>query len=282
MKKIHLVLVLLMLFAGCTTSNPQTNTKTDNTSEDESKTYGKELSVSFDDFPSTISSSSSEYFKIKLEAGEDIESSKILLYNLGSFLSSSCEGTTSVRDIQQGSSKQVSCTLKVDDVPFEEVEQEIKVETIYKISKDEGQIGFTIYDSEDFEKETPSINDKKTELSIGLFKIDSENIKEGESFEIEFDITEILGEGDICNCNIEKIVFKIPLGFSVSGLSGWNKYSCGGFSCFEKENLNSGDISFTLSIIGVTKTETFYAGIEVFGIWKQIETKEKVTILIDN
>ncbi len=278
MKKSHLVLALLVLFAGCTSSDSKTNTEEEQDTTTP-KIYGNELSISFEDFPQTISSEALEYFKIKFDANENIEGVKILVYNLGSFISSSCEGKTAVRDISEGTSKQISCTLKVEDAPYDEVNQNLKFETIYKISQDKGQIEFTVYDSSDFETSHPSLSETETELSIGSLKLDSGNIKEGEPLNVEFDITKSLGKGDICNCNIEEIIFKIPIGFSITGLSGWNRYSCGSFSCFKKENVDSSDISFTLSIAGVTNTETFHLGLELYGIWKQIESSKSITIL---
>jgi hypothetical protein len=277
--KVHLALAALVFLAGCTGggggisslggSSPPANGG--------AKAASEELTVYLSGLPDAVSGT--EYFTIVAEASEDISEVKFLLYNLGSYLQSSCSGTSSLRDIASGQRKEVSCSLKATDTPLENTSQELMYEASYKISKYLGQVGFKVYDSEEYERVNPAGGEDFADLGVGELRVSPENVREGETTRVVLDLSGDLATGDNCGCNIEKVLLKIPRGFSVSGSSGWTRSSCGSFNCYEKRNVNVPlNEEFGLSIAGVTKTETFYIGVEVEGVWKLVRGSDTVVI----
>lgn len=280
--RIHLVLAALILLAGCTggggslpTTGGGTGTKPDGGG---TKSTSNEISVYFTGLPEEVSDTT--YFTIAAEASDDISDAKVFVYNLGSYLESSCSGTSSFGDMYAGQKKEISCSIKARDTPLETIDQEILYESSYKISKYTGQVGFKIYDSDEYDRVNPSEGEVSADLGLGNVKVNPENAREGESISIELELGGDLATGETCNCNVEKITLKIPRGFSVTGDSGWTKSTCSNFNCYEKRNINVPLVEdLILTIAGVTKTETFYIGVEVEGIWKIIRGTDTVTIL---
>ena len=279
--RIHLVLVAMVFLAGCvsgggdgTTTNNQENTGTEKT-----KVYGDELHIGIGDLPVEISVQETEYFKLITEAEESVEDVRVLVYNLGSYLSSSCAGSNSLRDVAGGEVKEVSCTLSVIEEPLEEIKQEIFYEATYKVKEYTGQVSLKVYDGDEFERVNPKIGSDSVNLGVGTLSIDNKNVEEGESVEVRIELDGDLSTGD-CGCNIEKAVVKIPKGFSVSGLSGWTRYACGTFNCYERRNIDTPlDSKATISISGVVKTDTFYIGTELNGAWKVSRGSETIIVL---
>lgn len=276
--RIHLALAALVLLAGCTGGGgglPQPTGGNTPTASG-SKTSSGELTVYLSGLPEKLEGT--DYFTITAEATEDISDVQIVLYNLGSYLESSCSGTNSIRDLASGQKKEISCSLKATDTPMENINQEIMFEASYRISKYTGQVAFRIYDAEEYDRVKPSEGEASADLKIGNILVSPENAREGESISIQVDLGGELATGGSCGCNIEKLLLKIPSGFSLSG-QGWTRSTCGGFNCYEKRNLDAPIAEdMALSIAGVTKTETFYVGVEVGGIWKLVRGSDTVVV----
>ncbi|MBR9689647.1 MAG: hypothetical protein GOV01_01980 [Candidatus Altiarchaeota archaeon] len=285
--KAYFALALIVLMAGCigggdglTTPTNSQDTETDNSPRTH---QGEELSVYLSELPIDISKGATKYFKIVAEADEDVESVKVLVYNLGNYLESSCEGSNTLRDVVAGNYKEASCSIKVVDEPIEEINQDILYEAVYKVSKYVGQVSFKVYDDDEFERVDPSYGDKDVDLVVGTLTVSPENVKEGEDIEISLNLDEELAQGDNCACSIEKVLVKIPQGFSVSGFTGWTRYVCGSFNCYERRNLDTPLTNgATVSIAGVTKTNTFYVEVEVQGVWKVTRGSDTITVLSGN
>ncbi|MBR9680879.1 MAG: hypothetical protein GOU98_03590 [Candidatus Altiarchaeota archaeon] len=279
--RIHLVLAAMVFLAGCvgggngtTTDNKETTTGTET-----KKVYGEELHISIDGLPTEMSGVETEYFKLITEAEESVENVRVLVYNLGSYLDSSCAGSNSLRDVTGGEVKEVSCTLNMIEEPLEEIEQEIFYEATYKVKEYAGQVSLKVYDSDEFERINPTSERDSVDLGVGILSIEENNVEEGSSVDINIELDGDLSTGD-CGCNIEKAIVKIPKGFSVSGFTGWTRYSCGTFNCYQRQNIDTPLISkATISISGVVKTDTFYIGAEISGAWKVSRGSDTVILL---
>lgn len=277
-----LVLVSIIFLAGCIGGETETSTgPTETTDKTEPVYSGEELTVYLDELPQEMTKGT-EYFKIVAEAEEDIESVSVLIYNLGSYLTSPCGGKNTFRDISSGETKEVSCSLKLTDDPLSDVNQEIMFEAIYKVKSYAGQIDLVVYDSEEFERVSPSTDPKSADIGAGRLEISASKIEEGERVQVSIVIDGALSESDTCGCSVESAILKVPKGFSVSGLEAWSKYTCGSFNCYELKNIDTPfDESFYVSIAGVTKTDTFYIGAELSGIWKSEEGSGTIILLAD-
>jgi len=267
-----LVLVLIVFLAGCIGGKDETPTRPSGTTDDTEPVYsGEELTVYLDELPQEMTGGT-EYFKIVAEAEEDIESVSVLIYNLGSYLTSPCDGKNTLRDIISGERKEVSCSLTLTDDPLSDVNQEIMFEAIYKVKSYAGQIDLVVYDSEEFERISPATESKSVSIGEGRLEISDSNVKEGERVQVSIVIDGSLSIGEVCRCSVESAILKVPKGFTISGLETWSKYTCGSFNCYELKNIDAPfDESFYVSITGVTKTDTFYIGAELSGIWKSEE-----------
>ena len=274
-----LVLVSIIFLAGCIGGGSETPTRPSGTTGNNEPTYsGEELTVYLDELPQEIVSGT-EYFKIVAEAEDDIESVSVLIYNLGSYLTSPCDGKNTFRDIGAGETKEVSCSLKLTDEPLSDVDQEIMFEATYKVKSYVGQIDLAVYDSEEFERVNPATNPQSVSIGESRLEVSASNIEEGERAQVSIVIDGALAQGDLCRCSVESAILKVPQGFSVSGLESWNRYTCGSFNCYEIKNVDAPfDESFYVSIAGVTKTDTFYIGAELSGIWKSERGSETISI----
>jgi|GEM_PF-5308452 len=268
--KLYLVLALLVLLAGCTTSGGRTNTNNKNQTIDESSTgiSSKELSIDMKDFPSTLSYGDTKYFNIITEAKKAVQDVRVQVYNLGSYLESSCSGITPIRNVAEGEKKEVSCSLKVTDQPLEDLSQEVFYEATYKVNRYTSQTSFKVYDHDEFDRENPAHESKSVDLDIGTLSLTNINVEEGQKVGLRLSLDGELATGD-CGCNIERAVIKLPKGFTINGFSGWTQYTCGNFNCLEKRNIKTPlDAEADIAISGIIKTNTFYVGAEISGVWK--------------
>jgi hypothetical protein len=266
--KFYIALAALVLLAGCVGDElPAAGGGGQQPAGTGDKTGSDEVTVYLNGLPDEVSGT--EYFTIVVEANEDVEDARVFLYNLGSYLESSCSGTNSLGSIAKGQRKDVSCSLRATDTPLGNVTQEIMFEADFKVSKYSGEAGVKVYDGVEFDRLKPGEGAATADLGVGTLSVAPGNVREGEDMHVTIELDGDLSTGDDCGCNIETVMVKIPRGFSISGDSGWTRASCGNFNCYQKSNV---DVPFsedmTLSIAGVTRTETFYIGAEIDGIWK--------------
>ncbi len=273
--RLYVALAVIVLLAGCTNNQGGLSGGTPKQSTEQGpKPTGGEVSVQFDGLPETVNERS--YFIIRVRAEKDVDDLKLTLYNFGSYLKSSCSGTNYLGKMLAGQSKEISCSIEATGIPVENISQEIMYEASYKVNA-AGQVSFKVYDSSTWEGSAGGTN--TDDLGVGYLEVSPANVKEGEKTELTISLSGGLSEGENCRCSVEKLTLRIPKGFSISGSSEWSRSSCGNFNCYEKRNLDTPfQDRLELSIIGVTKTETFYVSAEVEGAWKATSGSETVSV----
>ena len=111
--KVYIALAALVLLAGCTGGGSGLPATSSSGGEQQQPggtepISAVELDVYLSGLPEEVSGT--KYFMIVAEAKEAVEDAKVFLYNLGSYLESSCSGTSSLGSMSAGQKKEISCS----------------------------------------------------------------------------------------------------------------------------------------------------------------------------
>ena len=281
----YLALVLFVFMAGCTQQQSGTGTQTGTqnqqteTPEPHNPVSSTGVSVSFEGIPSSMQPGESKtyYMVIKNNFGEPVSDLRVYSYNFGTYLESSCSGARSIGSLGAGEEKRVSCRLTTKGEPVSRVDQEIGWETDYVISSRSGQLKLEVLEEET--SGSPNRFSFRAPLD-GFFEVSPDRIKEGDITDFSLSLNGNVVEIQSCKCSITEITIQVPKGFDIQGLEGWDYSSCGDMKCYTKKSIKLPfDESFTGSIAGVVKAETFYFPIVVKGIGAKSEGSVTVSVL---
>ncbi len=268
--KAYLALLALVFFMGCTNSSPPAG------GDRPSRVTAELASV---EVPGTIAREDGTVrASFSFEAEEDVDDVTAKFWDLGDFLSGSCDSTLELGEVGAGQRATRTCTLRVEDVPLEDVEQKLDYLFKYRVKKYTLQLPLRIVASEEYSGDGPPVEES---FSAGAVSLDPGEVEERGAAVVVLDLSGgDFATGEDCGCSIEKVTFRIPSSLSVRGLDDWYRRSCGtNFVCYEKEGLQPFSDSFELETPGVARSRTVYIGLEVEGVWKKVEGSVSTTIL---
>jgi len=280
-----LALVTLVFLAGCTETPEGGESPTYNSGSSGSgstTTSGDHISITFVNFPTSIEVDEEISFSFEVDANVNVQDVEVLMYDFGSYIESSCDGRNRLGDMVRGEKKTRTCSMEVLGTPTQDISQNMKYEINFKVEEVSAELSLKVYDDVEFERESPRPDSDSQSLGkFGTFSLEPKNVEEGKpiNLELRFD-DDTLIKNDVCDCTIEKVTVSVPLGFVAQGLSGWTKRSCGSNECYSTTNLNTPkNEEFTLLISGVTRSNEFYIGAIVEGIWEYSSGSKSFTIL---
>lgn len=274
-KEAALGLAVLVLLSGCVEGGfpgmGNTSAGPGTTGQSETTVSGQLVEVRISGLPAVLDDNESQSFSVELTAKEEVSDVDLLIYNLGSYVASSCSGSNRVGDMDAGESETLSCTLELVDQPPRSMRQDMSYEVNYRSGRASSDVSLTVLDSTEYARQSPEGGSDSVNIGdIGHMDLEPVNIEEGRPATLTINLeADGLIKNNLCDCHVEKLTVEVPRGFVVRGLEDWSQVSCENSQCFRLNDVETPlEEQASLSISGVTRSNEFYIKLEAEGIWR--------------